>query len=208
MQPTPGRTLTITKCFNLQAAPQGGPAVMKVQDMHNPRVSSVIVSILTALVFAAPAQAQNFTEGTFYATVKGWTVMQNDLGCSAFTDTVDVIFNTPPAGGWQLVFPYNIPEGPTEPTGIVDVDKFSFEGTYYGDGTWYYGEFPAEMRKTVGAGQHLHAEIGEMIWDAELTGATAALLKVQECWTMLTGWSPETSSRAGTFAFSDDPMGK
>lgn len=166
---------------------------------------SIACLLLLSAAMGLPAAAQppDFLGGRVHASVKGWTVTQNDVGCSAFQAEVPVIFNTPPAGGWQLVFPYNIPEDAGEFGGFVDIDKFSFTDTYFGDGTWIYSPFPLEMRKAMGQGNRLRAEIGSMIWEVDLTGSTAALLKLEECWQDLSGWTP-ASSRAGTFAFSGD----
>lgn len=160
----------------------------------------------TLLAFAGPsvAQAPDYLGGRIYATVKGWTVKQSDTGCSAFQAAVPVIFNIPPAGGWQLIFPYNVPEEAGDFSGAVDIDKFSFGDSFFGDGTWIYADFPVEMRKTVGKGNRLYAEIGPMIFETDLTGATAALLKLEECWQRMTGWDAATSNRAGTFAFKGD----
>lgn len=151
-----------------------------------------------ALLCLAPA-ARAFDTGTIYGTVRGWTVVQGDKGCSAFPAGMPVILNTPPAGGWQLVFPY-ASTGEVNIPGIVDVDKVSFDDSFYGDGQYLYGSFEVEMRKIVGAGSRMTALIGDAQYDIDLTGSTAALLKVEECWQNLSGWTP-ASSRAGTFAF-------
>lgn len=163
-----------------------------------------MITVLLALAGPLAAQAPDYLGGRTYATVKGWTVKQSDTGCSAFQAPVPVIFNIPPAGGWQLIFPYNVPEEAGDFSGFVDIDKFSFDDSYFGDGTWIYASFPVEMRKTVGKGNRLYAEIGPMVYETDLAGATAALLKLEECWQRLTGWNAATSNRAGTFAFKGD----
>ncbi len=175
-----------------------------------PRTPTLCPLLAAALAFlAGPALAEtpDYTAGTTYATVKGWTVKQSqDYGCSAYQNARTVFFNTPPAGGWQLIFPANgAPDGQFD--GVVDVDKFSFteeETGYFAEAGWIYSGFPLDMRKTVGNGSTLHAEIGGKSWDAPLTGSTAVLLKLEECWQNLSGWTAATSGRAGTFAFSGD----
>lgn len=171
-------------------------------------LSRLALPLLLA-VTAAPALAEapdySVAGGTLYATVKGWTVvLSEDYGCSAYPEAMPIVFNAPPAGGWQLIFPYTASGGEGEFAGAIDVDKFSFTETYYGDGVWMYSSFQLEMRKAVGSGDRIHADIGPAQADLLLTGSTAALLKVEECWKKLSGWDAATSSRAGTFAFSGD----
>jgi hypothetical protein len=158
---------------------------------------------------AAPALAEtpdySAGGGKVYASVRGWTVVQSDrYGCSAYPEAMPIVFNTPPAGGWQLIFPYSTSGGEGTFAGSIDVDKSSFTEEYYGDGEWMYSSFPLNMRKAVAAGSRIYANIGPAVADVGLDGATAAMLKVEECWQNLTGWSAATSSRAGTFALSGD----
>lgn len=171
-------------------------------------LSRLALPLLLA-VTAAPALAEapdySVAGGSLYASVKGWTVVLSEqYGCSAYPEAMPIVFNAPPAGGWQLIFPYTASGGEGEFQGAIDVDKYSFTETYYGDGVWMYSSFPLEMRKAVGAGDRIMADIGPAQADLVLTGSTAALLKVEECWKKLSGWDPATSSRAGTFAFSGD----
>lgn len=171
-------------------------------------LSRLALPLLLA-VTAAPALAEapdySVAGGTLYATVKGWTVVLSEqYGCSAYPEAMPIVFNAPPAGGWQLIFPYTASAGEGEFAGAIDVDKFSFTETYYGDGVWMYSSFPLEMRKAVGSGDRIFADIGPAQAELLLTGSTAALLKVEECWKKLSGWDAATSGRAGTFAFSGD----
>lgn len=160
-----------------------------------------LVLVPTGLYAEAPDYSVN--GGTLYASVRGWAVVQSQtVGCSAYPDAMPIIFNTPPAGGWQLIFPYDGPDG--EYQGAIDVDRYSFTETYFGEAGWMYSSFPLELRKVIAEGDRLQAEIGPMTADLTLGGTKAALLKLEECWQDLTGWSAETSSRAGTFAFSGD----
>lgn len=159
-------------------------------------------------LMATPALAEtadySVAGGTLYASVKGWTVVISETyGCSAYPEALPIVFNAPPAGGWQLIFPYSVAGGEGDFEGAIDVDKYSFTETYYGDGQWIYSSFPLGMRQAVAAGDRLFADIGPVQADVGLQGSTAALLKVEECWTALSGWTP-ASSRAGTFAFSGD----
>lgn len=155
----------------------------------------------------AGAQAPDFSSATgrVYDTVRGWVVVQSqDLGCSAYVEGAPMVFNTPPAGGWQLILAYPTPGREGEFTGTIDVDRYSFADTYFGDGQWIYAPFPLALRRAVAEGRLLRAEIGGMTWELTLGGSTAALLKTEECWANLTGWSADRSSRAGTFALSGD----
>lgn len=83
------------------------------------------------------------------------------------------------------------------------MDKYSFTETYFGEAGWMYSSFPLGMRQAVGAGNMIHPMIGPVDEVIPLAGSTAAMLKVEECWKELSGWTP-ASSRAGTFAFSGD----
>ncbi len=169
---------------------------------------SVLLLVALALP-AAPAIAQDadysVSGGTLYATVRDWTVVKSEqFGCSAYPEAMPIVFNTPPAGGWQLVLPYTSAAAEGEFPGSIDVDKYSFTDTYYGDGVWVYASFPLEMRQAVAEGQNIYVHVGPAETELNLSGSKAALLKVEECWRDLTGWSAATSSRAGTFAFSGD----
>lgn len=142
--------------------------------------------------------------GEMYGSVRGWSVVKSDLyGCSAYPEAMPVVLNTPPAGGWQLIFPYadTAPEG--DYAGMIHIDNSVFTDTYYGDSQWMYSPFPLVMRKTLAAGQRMTADFGHVDADVGLEGATAAMLKLEECWQSLSGWTP-ASSRAGTFALSGD----
>ena len=172
--------------------------------MTLPRLAFTVLLALTATPALAEAPDYSVAGGTLYASVKGWTVVLSEqYGCSAYPEAMPIVFNAPPAGGWQLIFPYTASGGEGEFQGAIDVDKFSFTETYYGDGVWMYSSFPLEMRKAVAAGDRIFADIGPAQADLLLSGSTAALLKVEECWATLNGWTPASSS-AGTFAFSGD----
>lgn len=158
---------------------------------------------------AAPALAEtpdySAGGGKVYASVRGWTVVQSDrYGCSAYPEAMPIVFNTPPAGGWQLIFPYHMPGVDGEYQGLVEIDKYSFEDTFYGEDGFFYGSFPLAMRQTFGQGSEMAAEVGGQGYTLTLSGSTAALLKLEECWQVMTGWTEDGSSRAGTFAFSGD----
>lgn len=169
------------------------------------RLTLPLLLALTAAPALAGAPDYSAGGGRVYASVKGWTVVLSEqFGCSAYPEAMPIVFNAPPAGGWQLIFPYTASGGEGEFQGAIDVDKFSFTESYYGDGVWMYSSFPLDMRKAVAAGDRIHADIGPAQADLALTGSTAALLKVEECWKVLSGWDAATSSRAGTFAFSGD----
>lgn len=168
-----------------------------------------LLSFFALTLAAAPALAQgadySVSGGALYGTVRGWTVVLSEqYGCSAYPEAMPIVFNTPPAGGWQLILPYtgSAPDG--EYQGSIDVDKYSFTDTYFGEGGWLYASFPLEMRKAVADGQTISVHVEPAATELSLAGSTAALLKLEECWQALTGWTAEGSSRAGTFAFSGD----
>lgn len=167
------------------------------------------LTLLALLLPAAPALAQaadySVQGGTLYASVGGWTVVKSETyGCSAYPEAMPIVFNTPPMGGWQLIFPYtSFPAKEGDFEGSVEVDKASFPDTFYSDGAWVYGSFPLELRKAISEGSLLVADVEPARIDLSLSGSKAALLKVEECWKELTGWT-ESSSNAGTFAFSGD----
>ena len=167
----------------------------------------ILSAIMALLALPTLAQAPDYSSatGTVYAVVRDWVVVQSqELGCSAYVEGSPMVFNTPPAGGWQLLLATTVTVGPGDLAGSIDIDRYSFTDTYYTDGQWVYAGFPLGLRQSIAAGNVMHAEIGPMVWDLTLGGTTAALLKLEECWADLTGWSAATSSRAGTFAFSGD----
>lgn len=136
-----------------------------------------------------------------YSTVRGWRVVQGDVGCSAYKPGTgpSIVFNTPPAGGWQIIYHYLGKEG--DIPGMVDVDKYSFPKTFFAEGGWAYGDFPLNERLAAKAGRYINTDIDSVKYEESLTGSTAALLKLQECWQKLSGWTP-ASNKVGTFAFS------
>lgn len=155
----------------------------------------------SAICFGLVSQAQAFDlNGSHYADVRGWRVVQNQFGCSGYVPGTgpSVIFNTPPAGGWQMIFvdPAHYGDVP----GVVDVDKYSFDDTFYVDGGYAYGGFDLSLRKSVGQGRMLYADIGGVRYEQSLRGSTAVLLKLEECWTRMSGWTTQ-SNKAPTRAF-------
>lgn len=167
------------------------------------------LTLLALTLPAAPALAQaadySVMGGTLYASVRGWTVVKSETyGCSAYPEAMPIVFNTPPMGGWQLIFPYTAsPAEEGDFPGSIEVDKASFPDTFFGDGAWVYGSFPLALRKAISEGSNLVADVDPARIDLNLSGSKAALLKVEECWKDLNGWTP-SSSTAGTFAFSGD----
>jgi len=167
----------------------------------------ITLALLASAATPALAESPDYSVGggEIYASVRGWTVVKSDLyGCSAYPEAMPIVFNIPPAGGWQLIFPYSTSGTEGDFAGSVDVDKASFTDSYYGDGNWMYSSFPLAMRKAVAEGQRIYANIGPAVADVGLSGATASMLKLEECWQDLTGWTAATSTTAGTFAFSGD----
>lgn len=85
----------------------------------------------------------------------------------------------------------------------MNIDKASFPDTFYVENGWAYGDFSLDRRLALKQGKQMSTQIGSTTLSTSLTGSTAALLKVQECWQKMSGWT-KRSSRAGTFAFSGD----
>ena len=172
--------------------------MMRIRSLGAALIGAVLPSGLLA-------QDYSSATGTVYATVRDWVVVQSDmLGCSAYVEGSPMIFNTPPAGGWQLVLSNDAGAAPGEYPATIDIDRYSFADTFFVDSQWAYASFPLGLRQAMAAGSVMRAEAGPMTWELTLGGTTAALLKLEECWADLTGWSAATSSRAGTFAFSGD----
>ena len=144
---------------------------------------------------------EKFFGTKIYGYTRGWRIVEGNQGCSAYIPNSgpSIVFSAPLAGGWQIAYRHLNRQGDIR--GIVDVDKASFPQTFYTDDGWAFGEFPLNLRLAVKAGRTIYSEIGNSQYRESLTGSTAALLKVQECWQRMTGWTP-ASNKAGTFAFS------
>lgn len=168
------------------------------------RLSRLTLALIAAAMPSLlSAQDYSSATGTVYATVRGWVVVQSDtLGCSAYVEGSPMIFNTPPAGGWQLILSNDAGAAPGDYTIVIDIDRYSFAEPLYVDSQWAYSGFPLNLRQAMAAGSVMRAEAGPMVWNLTLGGTTAAMLKLEECWADLTGWNAQTSGRAGTFAFS------
>lgn len=78
--------------------------------------SNLLFCTAVMALMAAPALAQSpdysVGSGTLYASVKGWSIAKSEqYGCSAYLDVMQIVINAPPAGGWQLIFPYDGADG-------------------------------------------------------------------------------------------------
>lgn len=202
---SPGNSLTQeTYVGHVWAAYDGGNC-----EYFDATSTPLMANIVVDADQGVPLNDSHFTSeekffGTdIYGEVRGWRVVQGDVGCSAYKigTGASPAFNTPPAGGWQIIYrSFNL-SGDVK--GVIDVDKASFPQTFYIDSGLAYGEFPINLRLAVKAGDLIKTQIGTAQYEHSLSGATAALLKVQECWQQMSGWTP-ASNKAGTFAFSGD----
>ena len=157
--------------------------------------------------FQQPAKNTPFSEGEqfwgteIYSDVRGWRITHGSPGCSAYKPDTgpSVIFNLPNAGDWQLIYRYF--DSPGDISGVVDIDRASFRDTFFTDGEWAYGSLPLHLRLAIKKGNAMHTMIGSTQYEESLDGSTAALLKLQECWKVKSGWT-KASNKARRFAFS------
>lgn len=154
-----------------------------------------------AFCLAAPALAQapvigdgifnivddpEVTQGDFYAEVRGWNVFSGstDEGfafCAAEIELPGLIwrFGYDSSPQWQVAVKHRY-SGDT-PYGTFDVDGRKSGMSGWGSGEWvilwpHKGEYDA-----IASGNRMEIHLGEVWYEMQLHGTSAAALKVQEC---------------------------
>ncbi|WP_157894512.1 hypothetical protein [Aquibium oceanicum] len=154
-----------------------------------------------ALCLAAPALAQapamgddsfnivddpEVTQGDFYAEVRGWNVFSGstDQGfafCAAEMELPGLTwrFGYDASPQWQIAVKHRF-SGET-PYGTFDVDGHKSGISGWGSGEWvilwpHKGEYNA-----IASGNRMEIHLGEIWYEMQLKGTSAAPLKVQEC---------------------------
>jgi subtilisin family serine protease len=120
-----------------------------------------------------------------YGTTRGWSILaiSNDGGftrCAGVSDSFPFTLELS-AEGWMLTIDGPL-DNPPEVPAIADVDRYSFEGTFYPLANGRYGMFMEDgMVEAMQAGDRLLVSFGGEITEASLAGSTAAMLKIGEC---------------------------
>lgn len=161
----------------------------------------------TISLFALALTAGNSIAGEYraYASVKGWDIVQGDLGCVAdHPSRGDIQWSilVSPAGNWEVRFDdlAGHPDNSDFPVRIIAGDE-SFTEEYFTHQGAYIGVLPLDQRLALAKGSDVSIQLDGMELKYSLTGSTAALLKLEECWHQLTGYDPNISSRRGAYAF-------
>jgi hypothetical protein len=156
-------------------------------------VAALLGGILLAP--AAPAE-ENYAD---YGVTKGWQVLAISqdgafMRCSGASETFPFTLDYS-AEGWVLTV--DPPAGqPDEVNGTVDVDRASFEGTFYPLSNERYGMFMEDgLVEAIRTGSRLAVEINGEVVDTELKGSSAAMTKIEECTD--NGGVPPKASKAG-----------
>ncbi|WP_158964300.1 VHL beta domain-containing protein [Chachezhania sediminis] len=154
------------------------------------RAATAVALICSASMAAALDWGQHFGE------TRGWEVRQSDMvGCFALspgTTAINTIFLISPMGNFELLFPTKLPEE-TEIPVTLDIDGRRYSDTFYAWQGNAHGVFETPLRETVAAGNTMIVSMDGQSYNVPLAGATAALLKLQECWYDLTKPSPDTN---------------
>lgn len=140
-----------------------------------------------------------------YAKVRGWEIVQNNNGCVALHPSRrDILWSidVAPAGGWQISIDdlAGHPDGKEFPARLT-IGNDSFSEDYVSYQGAFVGSLPLSQRLALAKGSEISIQIDNMQLDFSLSGSTAAMLKLEECWHKMTGFDPAISSRRGSYAF-------
>lgn len=145
------------------------------------RLSGLAALGLILTGFAATAQE----EYTDYGKTRGWDVLSitydgSFMRCSGVS--MDFPFTLEKSSeGWSLTIDGPL-DNPPEVVGYVDVDRASFEGTFYPQGNGRYAMFLEDgLVESIRDGSRLQVEANGQITPAALSGSSAAMLKIEEC---------------------------
>lgn len=146
-------------------------------------LTGALAALIAGLTLTPTAQAQeNYAD---YGTTRGWQVLSisqdgSFMRCTAASETFPFTLDYS-AEGWVLTV--DPPAGqPNEVNGTVDVDRASFEGTFYPLANERYGMFMEDgLVQSIRTGSRLAVEINGEVVDTELIGSSAAMTKIEEC---------------------------
>jgi len=178
-------------------------AMTKIEECDATPVAQGIPQSANPPAHKKNASSNKSGSSRLYATVKGWEIYTDVPGCTAQNPgEVIVALHTPPGGGWELHI--EDLEGRANDMSFpaqIEVDGRTFKDTFFTFNGQYYGSLELDLRKALAAGKQANFIWAEYNLPLDLHGITAAFLKVEECWHKLTGYNPQVSSRAGTYAF-------
>lgn len=154
-----------------------------------------IMAALAGTAFIAPmssaqdvvniANTKGVQESSYFASVKGWKVIVGTVNgqpayCAAINNQAGSELRLGYDGGqWQMAVPYSSGHG--EYSGNMDIDGRE-TGTYgESDGNWTFLWLNLGERDVLMNGQQVTIEVGKVSLDYDLTGAAAAVVKVEEC---------------------------
>ncbi len=142
-----------------------------------------VAALLGGMLLAPAAQAEETYAD--YGMTKGWQVLAISqdgafMRCSGASDSFPFTLEYS-AEGWVLTV--DPPAGQEdEIIGTVDVDRASFEGSFYRLANERYGLFLEEgLVEAIRTGSRLVVEINGEVVDTELKGSSAAMTKIEEC---------------------------
>lgn len=211
---TPQWVHGIGQAQTIQAATDGAPlrpvsavgtaaAITKVEECDGGPLPPATQQSTGSLAPKSAGPSKKPGSFNLYGKVKNWEIYSDTPGCTAQNPgEVIVGLNTPPIGGWELQIEdleghANDTEFPAE----IVVDGRKFKDTFFAVNGQFYGSLELDLRKALADGKTANFIWGDYNLPLDLTGITAAFLKVEECWHKLTGYDPTISSRAGTYAF-------
>lgn len=130
----------------------------------------------------ATAQVEDIAD---YGSARGWDVLSlsvegSFMRCGGVSNDFPFTLELS-VEGWVLTIDGPL-DNPVEVPAIVDVDRASFEGTFYPLDNGRYGMFlDAGLVDSIRAGSRLAVEVNGQSTPASLTGSTAAMAKIEEC---------------------------
>lgn len=148
------------------------------------RVRAFGLAALATTLIGLPAAAQ-VEDITDYGTARGWDVMALSYD-GQFARCAGVSPDFPftlelSVEGWTLTVDGPL-DNPPEISGYVDVDRASFEGTFYPQANGRYAMFLEDgLVESIRAGRRLAVDLNGSVTAANLSGSTAAMLKIEEC---------------------------
>jgi hypothetical protein len=146
-------------------------------------LKAIALALSAGITGAAAAQADE--DYADYGATRGWSILaiSNDgsfTRCGGVSDSFPFTLELS-AEGWVLTVDGPL-DSPPEVPAYADVDRYSFEGTFYPMSNGRYGMFMEEgMVEAMRAGDRLLVTLDGQTTEASLAGSTAAMLKIEEC---------------------------
>jgi hypothetical protein len=148
-------------------------------------VSGFIAPMSSAQDIINIANTKGAQESTYFDSVLGWKVVVGAINgqpayCAAIKNNMGSELRLGYGSGqWQVAVPYGSRRG--EYTGQMDLDG-KVKGTYgQSDGQWTFLWLNLGERDAFMNGQQVRIEVGRTSLDYDLSGSSAAVLKVEEC---------------------------